>query len=129
MDRWKVSVPSGVPAVGVGDGVVVFVGDGVGMVVLVGVGVVVFVGVGVVVFVGVGDGVFVGVGVGVGVPDPSGISARNEVTVAVPPWVRKRIPQNPLLKELSLTVAIQPGGSDPEEAHAFAVRVEPTTRK
>jgi hypothetical protein len=52
-----------------------------------------FVAVGVGEFVGVGVGVLVDVGVGVGEPDPPGISARKEVTLAVPLRVRKRIPQ------------------------------------
>ena len=103
--------------------VAVLVGDGVG----VGVGVVVAVGVGV--FVGVGVGVLVAVGVGVGVPEPPGISARKEVIVAFPPWVRKRMPQKPDVNELSLAVAIQPVGSPPEDAQTLVARTDPTTRK
>ena len=75
MARWKVSVPSVAPGVGVGVGVGVLVGVAVGVVV------------------GVAVGVLVGVAVGVGEPDPPRAFARKEVTVAVPVWVRKRIPQ------------------------------------
>lgn len=55
--------------------------------------------------------------------------ARKEVTVAVPLCVRNRMPQKPEVRELSLAVAIQPPGSEPEDAQALAVKVEPTTRK
>ncbi len=79
MARWKVSVASTVPDVGVGVGVGVLVGVGVGVDVLVGVG--------------VGVGVLVGVGVGVGKPEPLRAFAWKEVTVAVPLWVRRRMPQ------------------------------------
>jgi len=85
--------------------------------------------VGVAVDVEVGVLVGVAVGVGVGEPDPPGISAWKEVTVAVPLCVRNRIPQEPEVRALSLAVTIQPLGSEPEAAHTFAVRVEPTTRK
>ena len=85
--------------------------------------------VGVAVGVEVGALVGVAVGVGVGVPDPPGTSAWKEVTVAVPLCVRKRIPQKPEVRALSLAVTIQPLGSEPEAAHTLAVRVEPTTRK
>ena len=105
MARWKLSVPSIVPAVGVAVGVLVAVA------------------------VGVGVGVGVGVAVGVGEPDPPGTSAWKEVTVAVPLWVRKRIPQKPDVRLLSLVVTIQPLGSEPGEAQTLAVNVEPTTRK
>jgi hypothetical protein len=49
--------------------------------------------------------------------------------VAVPLCVRNRIPHLPEVNELSLTAAIQPLGSEPEEAHTLAVKVVPTTRK
>ena len=111
MARWKVSVPRVVPGVGLGVGVLVFVGVGVGVVVDVGV------------FVGVV------VAVGVGEPEPPGTSAWKEVTLAVPLCVRKRIPQEPEVRAVSLAVAIQPLGSGPADAQALAVKVEPTTRK
>ena len=129
MARWKVSVPSTVPDVGVGVGVGILVGVTVGVVVGVDVGVLVGVAVGVVVGVDVGVLVGVAVGVGVGEPDPPGTSAWKEVTVAVPLCVRNRIPQEPEVRALSLAVTIQPLGSEPEATHTFAVRVEPTTRK
>ncbi len=103
MARWKLSVPSTVPGVRVGVGVGVLGG--------------------------VAVAVAVGVAVGVGEPDPAGTSAWKEVTVAVPLCVRKRMPQWPEVRVLSLTVTIQPLGSDPEAAQTLAVRVEPTTRK
>jgi hypothetical protein len=111
--------------VGVGVGVFVDVGVGVGVLVDVGVGVGELVDVGV----GVGVLVDVGVGVGVGVPDPLRLFAWKEVIVAVPLWVRKRMPQKPEVRLLSLAVAIQPLGSEPEAAQTLAVKVEPTTRK
>ncbi len=113
MARWKVSVASVVPGVGVGVGVLVDVG----------------VGVDVLVGVGVGVSVLVGVGVGVDELDPLRAFATKEMTVAVPLCVRKRMPQKPEVKALSLAVAIQPLGSEPEAAQTLAVRVDPTTRK
>ena len=101
------------PGVGVGVGVLVEV----------------VVGVGVLVDVVVGVGVLVGMGVGVGEPDPLREFAWKEVTVAVPLCVRKRMPQKPAARVLSLAVAIQPLGSEPDEAQTLAVSVEPTTRK
>ena len=119
MARWKLSVPSPGPGVPVGVGVGELVGVGVGVFVVVGVGE----------LVGVGIGVFVGVGVGVGEPGPPGISARKEVTIAVPPCVRKRMPQEPEVRALSLAITIQPPGSEPEDTQTLAVKVDPTTRK
>jgi len=87
------------------------------------------VGVGELVDVGVGVGVLVDVGVGVGVPDPLRLFTWNEVTVAVPLCVRKRMPLKPEVRLLSLAVTIQPLGSDPEAAQTLAVSVEPTIRK
>jgi hypothetical protein len=66
--------------------------------------------------------------VGEGDPVP-GTSASNALIVAVPAWVRIRIPAKPEEKLASATLAIQPAGSVPEAIQTFAVRVEPTARK
>src|SRR5947208_11362951 len=78
---WKVSVPSVAPGAGVGVGVLVAVAVGVEVGVADGWTVV------------TGAGGMAAVAGGISVPDPPGISARKEVTVAVPLCVRNRMPQ------------------------------------
>jgi len=53
--------------------------------------------------------------------------ARKEVMVAVPAWVRKRMPHQPEVRLLSVALAIQPEGSLPEAGQTLALKVEPTT--
>src|SRR5579862_6761774 len=55
--------------------------------------------------------------------------ATNDVIVVVAPCERMRIPHKPEVNEVSVTLAIQPDGSEPDEAQTLAVSVEPTTRK
>jgi hypothetical protein len=74
----------------------------------------------------VGDVVVVVVGGG---EDEPGMSALNEDTVAVPPWVRNRIPQYPEVRLVSVTVAIHPPGSVPDDDQTLAESVDPWTLK
>jgi hypothetical protein len=63
------------------------------------------------------------------VVDPAGMSASKELTVAVPFWVRNRIPLTPDARVLSVAVAIQPLGSVPAAAQTLAISSDPCTRK
>ena len=57
------------------------------------------------------------------------VFALTDVTVSVAFCDRRRSPQAPDGSELSVTLAIHPLGSLPEDAHAFAVSVVPTARR
>ena len=58
-----------------------------------------------------------------------GVLAWKEVTVAVPAATRNRIPQEPLPRLLSVTLAIHPLGSASDAGQTLAVRVDASSRK